>query len=163
MIKKETTTRLHDDIKNDYEEKSKVDKNFGVQKYTDAYIFRLLAVKYYKSWRTIEKIVYNRIQIMRLSFKDKAEKQKKVIELSKLGFTNKEISKITNVTEKTIGIWLKNKNLMSSKIDESSIEVLKELFSELVNNLCSIEINKISIEISIDKNNKKSYSIKKAD
>lgn len=61
MIKKETTTRLHDDIKNDYEERSKVDKTFGVQKYTDAYIFRLLAVKYYKSWRTIEKIVYNRI------------------------------------------------------------------------------------------------------
>lgn len=97
---------------------------------------------------------------MRLSFKDKAEKQKKVIELSKLGFTNKEISKITNVTEKTIGLWIKNKNLKSSKIDESSIEVLKELFAELVNNLSSIEINKITIEISIDK---KSYSIKKAD
>jgi len=37
---------------------------------------------------------------MRLSAKDKTEKQQKVLALTKLGFTNKEISKITNVTEK---------------------------------------------------------------
>jgi len=65
--------------------------------------------------------------------------------------------------KKTVGLWIKNKNLKSSKIDESSIEVLKELFAELVNNLSSIEINKISIELSINNLKKKIVSTKKAD
>lgn len=58
---KDTTLQLHNDIRNDYERRSTPDAKYGVQKETDAYIFRVLAEKYYKSWKTIEKIIYNRI------------------------------------------------------------------------------------------------------
>ena len=58
---KPVTIQLHNDIRLDYERMSAPDPKYGVQKETDAYIFRKLADKYYKSHKTIEKIIYNRI------------------------------------------------------------------------------------------------------
>lgn len=58
---KPVTIELHNDIRKDYEKMSAPHPEFGVQEKTDAFIFRSLAKKYYKSWKTVEKIIYNRI------------------------------------------------------------------------------------------------------
>jgi len=55
------TIRLHNDIRADFDRLSSVTE-FGVQKHTTAWILNYLAKKYYRSSKTIENIVFNRIK-----------------------------------------------------------------------------------------------------
>lgn len=55
------TIRLHADIRADFEKLSNV-YEFGVQKHSTAWILSFLANKYYKSAKTIENIVFNRVK-----------------------------------------------------------------------------------------------------
>lgn len=59
MAIKQTTLRLHQDIKKDFDKLSNV-REFNVQKFSNEYVLHTLAMKYYKSVRTIENIVFNR-------------------------------------------------------------------------------------------------------
>ena len=61
MAVRDLTDKLYNDIKRDFEKYSKV-KEFGVQKYSLPWVFAKLGDKYYKSPKTIENIVFNRIQ-----------------------------------------------------------------------------------------------------
>lgn len=54
------TKRLHNDIRADFERLSSVTE-FGVQKHTTVWILNYLANKYYRSAKTIENIVFNRV------------------------------------------------------------------------------------------------------
>ena len=56
---KNDTIRMHQDIKNDFDRWC-AKKKYGVQVHTNEFIFRELGHKYYKSWKTIENIVFNR-------------------------------------------------------------------------------------------------------
>ncbi len=62
MAIKQTTLRLHQDIKKDFDKLSNV-REFNVQKYSNEYVLHTLAMKYYKSVRTIENIVFNRTNV----------------------------------------------------------------------------------------------------
>ncbi len=57
MIRKENTRRLYADIRTAYDDLSK-EVEFGARKYTDDYIIKRLAHRFYKSVRTIQNIVY---------------------------------------------------------------------------------------------------------
>lgn len=57
---RELTDRLYHDIKQDFDKFSNV-KEFGVQKYSMAWVLAKIADKYYKSPKTIENIVFNRV------------------------------------------------------------------------------------------------------
>ena len=57
---RELTDRLYHDIKHDFDKFSNV-KEFGVQKYSMAWVLAKIADKYYKSPKTIENIVFNRV------------------------------------------------------------------------------------------------------
>lgn len=59
MAVKDNTTRMHEDIKKEVDRLSGV-KAHGVQKFTNEFIFREVAFKFYKSPKTIENIVFNR-------------------------------------------------------------------------------------------------------
>ena len=59
MEVKDVTARLYDDIKKEYFKLSEI-KEFGVKKYTDSWIFGKLGLKYYKSPKTIENVVFSR-------------------------------------------------------------------------------------------------------
>lgn len=58
--KKQTTQKLYEDVREDFNKLADV-KEFGVQKYTTAFIFEKLALKYYRSPKTIENIVFCRV------------------------------------------------------------------------------------------------------
>lgn len=60
MAVREQTIRLHAAIKDDFDKLSNV-KEYGVQKYTNEYIFNKIADKYFKSVRTVENIVFGRV------------------------------------------------------------------------------------------------------
>jgi len=55
-----TTVRLHNDIRKEFEQLSNI-KEFGVQKYSTVYILNKISEKFYKSPKTIENIVFNRV------------------------------------------------------------------------------------------------------
>ncbi|GLB51721.1 hypothetical protein NBRC110019_07600 [Neptunitalea chrysea] len=59
MAVRETTIRLHKDIKSEFDRMSNI-QEYGVQKFTTAYILNAIAKKFYKSPKTIENIVFNR-------------------------------------------------------------------------------------------------------
>lgn len=59
---KPQTIRLHQDIKADFDKMSAA-QDFGVQKYSNEHILHYLAQKYYKSPKTIENIVFGRIEL----------------------------------------------------------------------------------------------------
>jgi hypothetical protein len=61
MAVRDLTDKLYNDIKRDFEKYSNI-KEFGVQKYSLAWVFGKLGDKYYKSPKTIENIVFNRTQ-----------------------------------------------------------------------------------------------------
>jgi hypothetical protein len=61
MIARDTTERLYQDIKKDFDKLSAV-REFGVQKFTNDWILAKLAHQYYKQPKTIENIVFNRVQ-----------------------------------------------------------------------------------------------------
>jgi hypothetical protein len=61
MIPRDTTDRLYQDIKKDFDKLSNV-REFGVQKFTNDWILAKLAHQYYKQPKTIENIVFNRVQ-----------------------------------------------------------------------------------------------------
>lgn len=56
---RELTIRLHRDIKKDFDKLCSI-KEFGVQKHTLEWILNTVAIKYYKSPKTIENIVFGR-------------------------------------------------------------------------------------------------------
>ncbi|MBF6607987.1 MAG: hypothetical protein ITG00_04530 [Flavobacterium sp.] len=62
MAAKQTTLRLHQDIRKEFEKLSNV-REHGVRKFTNEYIFKVLAVKFYKASRTIENIVFSRTEV----------------------------------------------------------------------------------------------------
>lgn len=61
-IVKTDTERLYKDVKKDFSTLSGV-KEFGVKKFSVEYVLAKVANKYYKSPKTIENIVFNRIKI----------------------------------------------------------------------------------------------------
>jgi hypothetical protein len=56
---KESTKELYSDIRKEYERLTKITE-FGVQKFTEAWIYNKLSKMFYKSPKTIENIVYYR-------------------------------------------------------------------------------------------------------
>lgn len=60
MPKKETTIALHNEIKKEFDKLSQF-KEKGVKKYSVEYVLAHLAQKYFKSPKTIENIVFNRV------------------------------------------------------------------------------------------------------
>ncbi|MEN5434109.1 hypothetical protein ABE545_10740 [Sphingobacterium faecium] len=56
------TIRLHSDIRREFDRMNSI-KEHGVTKYSTAYILNAVAVKFYKSPKTIENIVFNRTNI----------------------------------------------------------------------------------------------------
>ena len=62
MAVKESTIRLHNDIKKEFTRLSNI-KERGVQKFSIDYILATLGHKFYKSPKTIENIVFNRTTI----------------------------------------------------------------------------------------------------
>ena len=66
MAAKETTIRLHQDIKKEFDKLTQV-KEHGVRKYSIEYILQEVAHKFYKSPKTIENIVFNRTQTIKVS------------------------------------------------------------------------------------------------
>lgn len=61
-ILKIDTERLYKDIKKDFTMLSSV-KEFGVKKFSLEYVLAKVANKYYKSPKTIENIVFNRVKV----------------------------------------------------------------------------------------------------
>lgn len=59
-VKKETTERLYEDIRREYMKWLNKTKD-GVRVYSDEYILACIANKFYKSSKTIENIVFNRV------------------------------------------------------------------------------------------------------
>lgn len=59
--RKTTTKAFYRAVRADYKALSREDDAYGVRKYTDAYIFKILAEKYFRSPKTIENIVFHRI------------------------------------------------------------------------------------------------------
>lgn len=55
---KSETQRLYSDIRRDFDKLSSI-KEFGVLKYRNEWIFAKLGIKYYKSPRTIENIIFS--------------------------------------------------------------------------------------------------------
>jgi hypothetical protein len=60
MAVKANTVRLHIDIKKEFDKMSNV-REFGVQKYSTEYILNYVAKKYYRATKTVENIVFNRV------------------------------------------------------------------------------------------------------
>lgn len=60
MPKKESTNKLYKDIREEYHKLANV-QEFGEKKYKDRWIFAKLGIKFYKSKRHIENIVYFRV------------------------------------------------------------------------------------------------------
>ncbi|WKW46726.1 hypothetical protein P3875_01245 [Myroides sp. JBRI-B21084] len=61
MAKREKTLKRHDDIRKDFEKMSN-EKEYGVQKYNMKFILEKLGEKYYMSSKTIENIVFFRLE-----------------------------------------------------------------------------------------------------
>lgn len=61
MATRDLTDRLYQDIKRDFTKYANI-KEFGVQKYTNDWILAKLGDLYYKAPKTVENIVFNRIQ-----------------------------------------------------------------------------------------------------
>ncbi|AJA67334.1 hypothetical protein MYRA21_0090 [Myroides sp. A21] len=59
---REVTIRLHKDIKKEFDKLCSI-KEFGVQKHTTEWILNAVAVKFYKSPKTVENIVFGRTSI----------------------------------------------------------------------------------------------------
>ncbi|AIM38080.1 hypothetical protein KO02_16345 [Sphingobacterium sp. ML3W] len=57
------TIRLHSDIRKEFERMSAI-KEHGVTKFSPAYILKDIAVRFYKSPKTIENIVFGRTSIV---------------------------------------------------------------------------------------------------
>lgn len=59
--RKRTTQAFYQAIRKDYASMCREDDKYGVRKYSDAYIFEVLAEKYFRSAKTIENIVFHRV------------------------------------------------------------------------------------------------------
>ncbi|SHG33191.1 hypothetical protein [Flavobacterium johnsoniae] len=57
---KQNTVRLHQDIKREFEKMSNI-REFGVKKYSTEYVLKVVAKKYYRAVKTVENIVFNRV------------------------------------------------------------------------------------------------------
>lgn len=60
MAVRPQTIKLHQDIKSEFDKLSNV-REFGVQKHSVEWILNKVAEKFYKSPKTIENIVFNRV------------------------------------------------------------------------------------------------------
>jgi|GEM_PF-503349 DNA repair protein RadC len=60
MAVRQITDKLYSDIKKDFDKLSSI-KELGVKKFTTEFILAKLADQYYKSPKTIENIVFNRV------------------------------------------------------------------------------------------------------
>lgn len=58
--KKERTNKMYNDIRQEYKKMSDI-KSFGVSKYSHDYIVVTLANRFYRSPKTIENIIFNRV------------------------------------------------------------------------------------------------------
>lgn len=63
MAMRPQTIKLHQDIKAEFNKLSNV-REFGVQKHSIEWILNKVAEKFYKSPKTIENIVFNRVAIV---------------------------------------------------------------------------------------------------
>ena len=63
MAVRAQTIRLHTAIKEDFDKLSNI-QEFGVPKYNNQYILHKIADKYFKSARTIENIVFGRVNVL---------------------------------------------------------------------------------------------------
>lgn len=89
---KPSTVQLHEAIRKEYNKLSKHNK------YKEDYIYKTLADKFFKSPKTIENIVFDRVakSIPKNSEKSKAELAERCIELFDKGLTRLEICSILN-------------------------------------------------------------------
>ena len=60
MAVKPNTVRLHSDIKKEFDKMSSI-REFGVQKYSTDYILNAIGSKFYRSAKTVENVVFNRV------------------------------------------------------------------------------------------------------
>ena len=60
MAVKPNTVRLHSDIKKEFDRMSAI-REFGVQKYSTDYILNAIGSKFYRSAKTVENVVFNRV------------------------------------------------------------------------------------------------------
>ncbi|GIZ09999.1 hypothetical protein [Flavobacterium sp. UMI-01] len=60
MAVKPNTVRLHQDIKKEFDKMSNI-REYGVQKYSTDYILHAIAQKYYRAAKTVENIVFGRV------------------------------------------------------------------------------------------------------
>lgn len=58
--KKERTNKMYEDIRKEYKKLSDI-KSYGVSKYAHDYIVITLANNFYRSPKTIENIIFNRV------------------------------------------------------------------------------------------------------
>lgn len=58
--KKERTNKMYEDIRNEYKKLSDI-KSYGVSKFSHDYIVLTIANNFYKSPKTIENIIFNRV------------------------------------------------------------------------------------------------------
>ncbi|QAA81396.1 hypothetical protein EI546_06485 [Aequorivita sp. H23M31] len=59
--RKKNTQALYRAVREDYAQLSKQDDKYGCRKFTDAYIFKILSARYFRSPKTIENIVFYRV------------------------------------------------------------------------------------------------------
>jgi hypothetical protein len=62
MAAKESTLRLHQDIRKEFDKLSSI-KEYGVKKYSYEWMMAKIAHEFYKTPRTIENIVFNRVNL----------------------------------------------------------------------------------------------------
>lgn len=60
MAVKPNTVRLHSDIKKEFDKMCSI-REFGVQKYSTDYILNAIGSKFYRSAKTVENVVFNRV------------------------------------------------------------------------------------------------------
>jgi hypothetical protein len=58
--KKDRTNKMYEDVRQEYKKLSEI-KLHGVTKYSNDYIVLLIANKFYRSPKTIENIIFNRV------------------------------------------------------------------------------------------------------
>lgn len=83
-----------------------------------------------------------------MGFDKKRTVVKKVTELYSQGFTQKEIAKQTNTTERTIGLWIKDLKKKDTD-NKASIKKLESKLSEMLENpnTPALDIHNITLSI----------------
>lgn len=77
-MSRETTIRLHKDIKKEFTRLSNIKAN-GVKKFSVEYVLSTIAFNFYKSPKTIENIVFNRTTSIKSSTSVLSNKESEVL------------------------------------------------------------------------------------